>query len=1167
MTSPKYVLGSRNKQDKRIVLTNRRTLISLALATLALLWILQPNRGLLLDILDEAQDPNVALAFLRVLKDADDPSPRLQMAFAKQYYRLKDYEKVLHHLTPLSQFSDPEQLLRAQSMYANSLLQLSHDSRFKEQATRELSRYLKYLPDDLSPEQRQTFAEYALQIGQPAVAHKLLKHHSQGDLQRLFTLALQAGLYDSAMAHGKQLYQRQPSAAHFEQLLALYQQHQRWPQGLALINQHIDAGLCELACLQQGIDFARSADNSASASQFAVQKASISSDSQDWLQASELAVAVGDIATAITWLAKANQAAPSAEHISTLHSYYLWRGDLDNALAMSKDLMRYNPELAQLRQGINEALAQSDLKALSDFYYQLAQTQQLNQEERLQWVNYNDKAYGAKATVKRLEHLSQRFPNEPLYWFQLARFYNFIGQPQRATELWQQIKVPTPSNYLDLNYFAQSFMATGNPQQALTILHQYSNPQGLALDQLITLQELANYNAATDLQRYYQRQRIERGDTSLDPYSLIASHNGKQRQDIDVLWDYYQRTQSPVLLIYLMNLALEQGDERLLNATSEALLANHGDDTSLNMQLLRVRLAMHQERYANAKNLLQQLLGSHPEHDEVKQSAMWLAISIGDNLWLRELYWRVISTHQDSSDMYQVLAIAAQQLGLFQHADLWFQRLNNSAPMSASDKLNWAQILEHQGSLAQASSLRWQVISTLSEQLRQVEGGDVSYRSLVALFVSPALADAQLTKQLLLRGNKADIAALLNGSQSHALQQLVLWQAQRNLKDQQFNAYVQLALALARDDRSAIYQLSYDSVQLDDFTRAAALAQIGENAHAWQLAEQQLGAHTAKRDIAPLQRLLAQQHPLASHGLRYEHVIKDSWQVRSEQLRYYRPMENGQWLLDASYDHGHPKSDLLEDYQQRSAQLSWRFSPQHYLVNRGEVGVAISDRHQKTHYGQFATLIWQPSSRLSHSLKLGHNMATEQSENLFLLGREDSAKWEVNWQPTRYEQLSVSVSRSLFKSDFDDPIAQQWHSTVRLSEQFNFTPSWQAYVQYDHQENTLDQRALTGVSDYLGRPVVAAIFISPRYRRLALGQQLLHGNVGEPGKQVPGMRYWLDSAIGYNFVTDEADYSANIGLGIRVFGNDEFFIKGAWQSADPNGRESLTFNLGYFLDF
>ncbi|MEM0514839.1 hypothetical protein WCN91_05270 [Pseudoalteromonas sp. YIC-827] len=356
MNSPKQVLGSRDKKNKRIVLTNRRTLIILPLVALTLLWVLQPNRGLLLNMLDEAQDPNVALAFLRVL-DEEDPSPRLQMAFAKQHYRLKDYEKTLQRLTPLSQFSDTELLLSAQSMYATSLLHLSHDSRFKDQATRELRRYLQYLPQDLSSEQRQTFAEYALQIGEPAIAHKLLEKHSEDDLQRMLTIALQANLYGSAIDHAEQLYQRQPSKAHFEQLLSLYQQHQRWPQGILLLNQHIDAGHCDLDCLQQGIDFARSADNSAAASQFAVRKANISTDSADWLQASELAASVGDIATAITWLNKVNDAQPSATHISTLHSYYLWRGNTGKALAMSKRLMRYNSDLAQLRQGVAEALA------------------------------------------------------------------------------------------------------------------------------------------------------------------------------------------------------------------------------------------------------------------------------------------------------------------------------------------------------------------------------------------------------------------------------------------------------------------------------------------------------------------------------------------------------------------------------------------------------------------------------------------------------------------------------------------------------------------------------------------------------------------------------------------------------------------------------------------
>ncbi|MEO2279611.1 tetratricopeptide repeat protein [Pseudoalteromonas pernae] len=1165
MNPPQFVLGSRNDKDKRIVLANRRTLFTLTLATLALLWILQPNRALLIDVLDDAQDPTVALAFLRVLKD---DSPEVQMAFAKQYARLDDYAKVLEHLVPLSQFDNTEYTGRAHNLYAVSLLRMSNDPQQRAQARAQLVDYLESLPPELSTEQAKEFIDFALQVGEPNIAYTLLSRQPDADEQQLLTLARQAGLGPQAAEHALNLYRQSPSKSNFAQALRIYREQGLFQGGLELLMDHAKTTMCGLKCLQQGIEFALSADSAAYAMALAQIKASRSEEPQDWLQASRLLASAGEIDKAIYWLSKANEQTPAVEHIQQLHEYYLWQSDTANALAMSKKLISLKHTVKQLKQGVKEALAQSDLLALSDFYYQLALEQELDAPTTLEWINYNDKAYGAKQTVARLEKLHSEFPDNELYWFQLARFYNFVGEPNKSVALWQKINVPKPSNYSDLNFFAQSFVAIGSQQQALNILHGYTDQAALNLEQLIIIQELATYTASRDLQRSYQKLRLDKNDDSLDPYLMLATYSNWDNDDITVLWQYYEQSQSPVILTQLLNRALDANNNQQIKKAKEALAQNHEQDNSLAMQLLRIRLAMFEQDLFYAKTLLQELLALYPENDDVQQNALWLAIGSQDRMWLSQLYWQVTQENTNSPHLYQAFAIAAQQLGLFQQAQFWFQRLNNTEFMSAADKLSWASLSEQQGNEALAQTLRWQVFSKLSKELKQSAEGEVSYRSLVSLFVSPALANTTLIYQLMSAPKALDAGSLLADPHHGALQKLAILQAHTQLQNVDLNDSVQLAIAIANNNKDAIYNLALNSITLSQFERASAMALVGDNETGWHWGEDSLGEHTAKRDLAPLQRFLTQLHPLRSHGLRYEHEIKDSWNLESENLRYYRPVGDGQWLLASDYDHGKPVSNLLDNYNHKSAQVSWRFRPQNY-VSSGELGVFVGSRHGQQNVGQFAKINLATTGRISHSFDIQHNMPAEQSENLYMLALEDKAQWQMNWQPTRYEQLSFNLSHSSFTTDFGDDIATQWQGSLRLSEQFSFTPMWQTYIQYDHQQNSLERGPLESVSMYLNRPepVIAEDFITPKYRRLAIGQQLMHGNVGEPGRDVPGIRYWLDTAIGYNFISDESDFSANAGLGVRIFGSDELFVKGVWQSADQNGRESLTLNIGYFYDF
>lgn len=1153
------------RKRQRVVLMSRRALFSLTIVTLSLLWILQPNRDLLLDFIDNADDPTIAIAFLTVLQERYPDSHRLELTLATQYAKLNQYKESLEQLSPLSKFTDHKQLIDAQNLYADNLFNLILEK--DTSAKNELKQYLSTLTNKITYDQSEQFAKYAIQMSEPGLAYHLLENQTPVDHQQLLSLAQQAELPKQAQLHSLALYKAQPSQINFKNLLSIYRSQQKWREGEELIKRQLDKQ-CASLCLQQSINFLRSADKPILVAQLSQQKAQQSYHLTDWLQASERSAEIGDISNAAFWLAKTNEVSPSIKLQTKLHDYYVWLGDINNALKITEQLLAKQSSIPLLWQGVKEAHAATNLIALSNFYFKLAQHQQLDKEKLEEWVNFNDKAHGAKATLLRLEALHKQLPLNTFLWFQLARFYQFVGEPQKATLLWDKIPLEGLYNFSDVYYFAKSFVALGETGKALEILNKYTDQKKMTTSQLAILQDLATYYADRPLQRTYQLLSLQLGDTSLDPYLLIATHKDLDDSDLEAMWLYYDQTKSILVLSALLRHFLKKGKPELINKAGLALEQNHQNQKTLEVQLLRVQLLLFQKNHTRAKNMLTMLMRKHPDNPNVQENALWLALITQDKAWLKQVYWSIAPYKQQTSDLFQALAYSAQLLGEYAHANIWYNNLDREGLASAADYLSWANMSVQRGNEAKALQLRWKVLKELRTQLKALQGGEISYRSLLSIFVSPAYANSQLHKDLQQEITASDVESLIQGQSLSGIQKIALLQAHTSLSNSDYSDTVQLAIALSQKNHALVQTIVHQSTTLTDIERVSALDAIGKSSTAWLKGQRFLNHRTNMQDLYPLKNMLAASHNNHSHGVLLGQKLYDTWQVSEQKFEYYRPFSSGHYTL--SYRQQSGETDTLEvnNYKKNLLTLDWRNSSigSYQLLN---LGLQVREGFGQTNFAQYGSINWQSSPKISHQINFKHQMPSQQSENLFLFGNEDRLNYQFNWQPTRYENMSIGLSRALFHSEFSEPIGKQWHSSIRFNQQLNFAPNWQLYTQYDYQNNTLDNRDLAKLSSQLGliQPITPEAFLSPKYSHLSIGNQIFRGQLGTPGRDIPEFRYWLDTGIGYNFVEQAIDYSINIGLGTRVFGNDELFLQGDWQSADQNSRENLILNLGYFIDF
>lgn len=1150
------------RTGKRIELVNRRTLFTLSLVTITLLWLLKPNDNLLVTLLEQSDDPTVAIAFIRVLK-AENSSPALDLALARQHHRIGRSEQGLQILLPLEKYDDTPQWLAAHQLYALLLLNLSGHSLA---AKAELLNYLQRLPTALPDAQKLLLADYALQLGEPALAFHIRRHLPEQSATDLLALSLQANLVNEAATQAAALYQQAPEQTTLLQLLPILEQNQQGILALQLAKRHLQDASCDLGCLQYLIALALRQNAVHSAAEFSRLKANQSTESSDWLQAAELFEAIGDLPQATNYLQQVVNQQPTLSLYKKLHQYYRWQQQTQQALDLSKIIVQKDTQQSALHLALEDAMAESDLTAIADFHFQLAKSHPRTEQQLDEFIDANDKAYGAADTLKKLQLLLNRQPQQQAIRGHLARFYLFTGQPEQSIALWPAYANAKPHSMAALNTFVQAFISLGQPEAALEVLQQHTTPDRLSTSLLSNMLELATYTANLPLQRLYQRELLNRDDNELDTFLAVETHSEATAENQAFLWQLYHSTKAINILSALANQAMTTQDQELFAKAAAMLEQDHLHNNELEVQQLRVAIALQQQNHPAAKQLLLKLLAKHPDHPLELRNAGWLALLMNDQRWLKQLYPSLLQLSRADAAQLRLLAAVTERLGELQHALHWQQLLSRHPEVTAADKLNHALLAERFGHPALAQQLRWQVVSQLSEQLRQEVQGELSYQSLIATLVAPAAAAAQLMQKQQQTPDGDSLNLLAASTLNRDLAALQYWQLRLQQHGQTLNDTLSLTLALARNDKLAIRALAFGSATLTPLERASALAAIGDNAAAWGLAERYGTTQLSPAERAPLLRLAASLHPRRSHGWRTELEQHSSWNYHSVNLRYYQPVADSQLQLALQQDEGASPAPLLSSYRRQQVQLSWLTTLQDNEYQL-ELSSQLRQGMTKLQSGQQLQLDWQSSPRFGHRLNLRHQMPSEQSRNLYMFGHEHRLAWQPQWQATRYQSYSATLAVSHFATDFNEHIGRQWQLQMQVSEQLSRSPDWRWYGLVDWQRNTLSNNDFSKLSDFSGSSYSATDFLSPRYQRLAVGQQLTRGQVGEPGPQQPHFRYWLDTAVGYNLITNNIDYTINVGFGVRLFGTDELFIKSSWQSADPQGRESLSFNLGYFFDF
>ncbi|MDW2103010.1 tetratricopeptide repeat protein [Vibrio sp. 1580] len=1165
---------AKNKPRTRLI--SKSALALIAVFSLGTMWFVAPTKLMLIQLIEQSASPQVSLAFLNQLYEFDPKNRDIVRQIADKYVQLGQLDDASRLLESMLIDSNGQRDWQATESYLSVLLARYYNAKpeQQQQAAEKLTAFfdqINAVPDD---ELARRFADAAIGFNLPLKGlNYLYPHLASGvtDYDELISLALQGENYDSALSLSKQAFQHSEDMPHANALFDLFTAIDQPQLSKEFIEQYQGTLANAPDFLKASSDHSEKVGNLDVALEQLDKLVKVEPEASHYRHSAEIAVALGELSVAASSLNQAIELEGDTQDYQALHQIYRWQDDIKNAQAVGIALLPLSPKEEELRNGLE------DSQALSDIYYEgvfldaLAKQNLLRQDEYSQWVDAIEKSKGTDAALKSVIELAQTRPNDSQLISHKMRLYSYQNNSRAAISQWRDLRRLRSPTQEEALIASDMYLMQHQPQQALNALtapRNWLNAEDLYLKSVATLAwESSNRPVAVES----FNQLAARQSDQLDIYRYVKVLSPLDSESRAMLVTLFKQMDNDQILLMLIAESQQRGDSDSLKQLVNLAASAPSLARNLGVLNIRVQLALQEGKTDQATELLQTILEISPSDPTAINNLMWIAIETNDHQRLSELYDRYKLVLADDENLWLAFATANQQLGNLAEAGLWYkQLLLNSDDPNVSILLNYATLLEKTGQSDKAYELRKFVLNQRKQELLASQGGDASYRSLIAMFTSPAFAQSMIEFAATTAPSPERTAELY----SHYLannqtDRLLYWQQNTALGQYPLPDWQKLALAMKQNDKDAIERLLENSVNLPVTDKYAALQKVGQQQAAWDEGENQLGTIQDKASEAQLLKMHAQQNPDKNRSLRGQVLSISSWDITRYSLDFYAPHPYGFWRLGSDYQQTSATDNLKGNDLKNERRLRGSYHQQ-FADSSAEIGFDVADGigdqrlGLKGHYQFAINDDWQ--AKFSFSL----NSHTEASKLLTVAGQDNTLGFSTHYNLTSRESLFLRLNYHDLKTRFDDNIGQGWDMNLHATEQLFFNdPAWQAYADISTHRIKHDNSPLTGFNKwYQGNtPITSSDFIADRYQRLSIGQRLYHGTPGLPGPTVPSPRYWLDTSLGYNTVTSKPDVTVSAGLGWEIIGNDELYLTTSWQSRDRNGTESLRLSLGYYYSF
>lgn len=1181
------------KQDVSTRLFSLPTTVSLGVISVLGLILLYPSKETLLQLIDESATADISLAFLKEL-DNDDNSTDIILSLAKNYLARGDYHQAIEALNKIikdDKYQYDNQILK---LYINTLIQQNNASNgnFSTQIIENLEDIQLTLVTQLDVTTAYEFAQYAQQLERPDISFNILSPHAslhgKASYQKLISLALETDNLDQAIKLSSQLFSKSETLENAKLYLRLLLQANDNQAINSLLTSYKGHLIEQPAFLKVAAKYAQKSGDLDTAISYVDMLLAIQPNVSNYELATELALAKNNLPLSAKYLSKALQLSPSAEGFLKLNQIYIWLGEILQAQRSSLQSIAINPTQESVRKGIGESKALGDVATEAKLYILLSEKKWIKNNEYDDWINAIEKGIGNSVAIQQVNTLLSFEPNSPVLLGHLARLYSYNDEHQLVIDTLNRLANLQLLTFSQAKRLANAFVMLDDTKSALDAMQMVPNWKDASEDYIELLARLAYENEHKPLSIQTLQHLKDMESEAFDIFRYIRLSlpvNAKNFKDLlSVYRDYGDQSLLALLLAY----AYENKQDTLFNALIVPTLDK--PEYSQNSQIL-IWQAQH---YVSAKHIekvrdiLLRVLILEPDNTNALNNLIWFALNQKQSDFLKELYHHFKNQNLSRPETWLAMASLCDYLGFDKDGLFWYEKilaadLNPSLELdqqtlvtlltqkkSGSVLLNYASLLERVGDDVKARAIRKYLMSHFSDLLKSQPDSDITYRSLVNMFISPAISKILVTDNAINSPSEMAMIELfaqnLSDNQGY---KILYWQQQKAFSEFKIPDWQQLSLAIQQKNISKVRKLLDAPNNFSVSDKYYANQQIGKHQKAWELGETFLGnTKIPINEQSLLRQLHIEQHPVKTTSLNVKYSQISTWDENRLDIDYFSPHKNGNYRLSSyqkdmalpTFSNGiyrFNESGLKISYLHQLASSSWQLT------------LDLGDGLAQSRFGLLAEYDQRFNDYFSGKIYAGINMPNKQSRLMHAIGKENNLGFEWLYQPTARENISVSGAIKSLSTRLNEDIAAGWSLNIRATEQLFFdVPAFQVYADINVQKYIYSSSELTRLNTFLDSLGLGTYqledFTREKFQRLSIGQRLNSGSPGIPGQTASSPSYWLDTSIGYNHTIEDFDLNVSLGLGLSVLGDDELYLTIDWQSADRFGDEYMYFSLGYF---
>lgn len=768
------------------------------------------------------------------------------------------------------------------------------------------------------------------------------------------------------------------------------------------------------------------------------------------------------------------------------YTVFLENRNLEDAWRVAKAAVQQAPSNVTWRQRLAQVAewTQRPQEALTQWHIVAKQT-----NDDAAWQHVLRLAPGLlddQALADALQYQLRRTPGDPLLVPQMLSAYERLGKPQQAIALLQSL----PQRPAQQEALADLYERTGDDAQALQQWEQlFQDPQtitasramkaavlalrlgqgqkGLAWLQAGSRQLPTDPSSAANLLRLRAElaDRHNAVDDAINAYRALLSNpsatvedydafidllhqQGQQREAASVARTAWETHHQPRHFIQALQLYGQIQDWTAATPLVESITS-----TDANPQVLQ-QLRSDPQYYTSigsyyqgvqksdaARTIYRDGLKAFPEHPEMRQSLLWLAIETNNTADLQQLLHTHEATWKQDPSLHNALAAAYQTLSLpavaLQHY------LTPHLQANQNDFLwlmGYADALEQNQQEEQAWTLRrqlvqqeWEARSAAGtptrlqlEQWLQATGDDAVRRlARYRLTAAQRPGDASMTTlrevlRLDRQGQQQRSAAatetLLSWYQERGEYHAVrgyLWELYARQRGQNLPLWAEISNALSNDDRAYAGQLlerHEDALPRYDRINAAVL--VGDVRRAQSDAFE---AQTWQPDDDPLNQQLVDTLLSFSDHAGVRHASRRLNELSEEQTTAHLHWAiNPRWSMDWQAHRTQRRSNnasLLAgppDERGLDAYLRWKNANSSAFLRAG--------RRESLDTYHPLQLQWEQriDNRMQLRIEAGHELPTEETTALRLGGMKDRVGLNLTYQPTRMDSITLEHVRDRF---------------------------------------------------------------------------------------------------------------------------------------------------------